>query len=289
MGAERNQNLAHGTPGGTLFLARHRHRAGGDQRLLGQRVLLDQVAAQRTPAHGKQNLVDRSAALDGCPQRLHARDRQRLRAQPPARGERTVQDGLRRRIRCDHPFARLVLARGRHRRQGLAPTGQRLEFGRRFDRRLRFACALGLVERHRPDRREATRRGLGRACVVSQAHAALAVELRVVDLLVDGIAPTLQAFYQVRLPQRARTVQPVDVQPRHEFTQLALAAWLGQGVQVQVVLDLDVVDDFRATLGLGLLLLRRRPQPVEALLGRLICLLGFLRHQLVIEGLGAHR
>lgn len=101
---------------------------------------------------------------------------------------------------------------------------------------------------------------------MSQAHAALAVELRVVDLLVDGIAPTLQAFYQVRLPQRARTVQPVDVQPRHEFTQLALAAWLGQGVQVQVVLDLDVVDDFPATLGLGLLLLRRRPQPVEPFL-----------------------
>ena len=68
-----------------------------------------------------------------------------------------------------------------------------------------------------------------------------AVDERVMHLGVDRETAVLQAFDDVRLPQRAMPVQQGAVQPRHQLQQVAHPAWRRQRRPAQVVAEVEFV------------------------------------------------
>ncbi len=245
VGAEADIGEADRVAARLLGVARQRHGDRGDQRLARQLVEFQEVAPQGAAAGREQHVVD--AAAGGLADRLHARERGRLRGDAPLRRDIAVQDRARRLGERGEVGIGLDAERGRGRARqaaqqprdgtGLAQerAGQHAEHAGMPRPAARPAPAL-----LRPDRRRvALRRVVGE---VQQTDARHSVGQRVVQLAVHGEAPAVQALDQVDLPERPVEIHRVGVQARDEHAELALAAGIGQRRVPQVVVEVHLLE-----------------------------------------------
>ena len=275
VGGQRHQAGDDGVAAGIAFGARQSDRHAGDQRLVGQRVALDQVAPQRTPAKGQHDVVDLDLAL--LRDAADALEVEAHQGQLAACRQAAVEQGFGCGVHRHQAVVGRVAVRIDQAAEGLAQLGHRLQVG--LDllrlpmppvgrgavsgvagrgrplaglRRSRDCDLDGLVEAarggllavelDRPVRRQVARTGIGAGRRLRQFDAPLPVHQRVMDAREGGVAAAAQPLDQVLLPQRPRAVERVAVQPRDQLEQFALAAGVGQCVVKDMLVEVDLVE-----------------------------------------------
>ena len=216
------------------------------QRAVGQMRVLGQVAPQRGTREVQDDVVQR--AVGGPRQTLHALELVLLGRESALAGDPLAEH------RIGRTVGRLERARI-HRRQREIETGAREPrrhggaLAHQAERRSERAVSVrrALADRpapfgHGPEGRRARLRRVGRERAHDQAHAADAVDQRMVDLAVHRETVAFEPLDQVHLPERAVQVELVAVQPRDQDAELALAARVWQRRMAHVVIEIDVVD-----------------------------------------------
>ena len=228
-----------------VLVAAYRHGDAGDERAVGQVVVVEQVATERLGAGGQHDVVDRGAeclldhleVLEGGPREGHGAVRGQAAGELRARGgqrERGVVVG--RAQRADDADGGLGRAVGRP--DHPARPGQRaLE---------RLGDQLG-VARHRLAlprlARLLDRRGVG--LEVDEVDEELgprdAVDRRVVQLGHERHVAVLEALDDGELPQRSAAVERDAGDVADELTQLAEGAGRGRGDAADVAVEVEVL------------------------------------------------
>ena len=251
-----------------LVAAAHRHRHHGHQRLIGQGVVVEQIAAQRAGAQGHHHVVD--GDVEGSFDDLRVGKPQRAKGEAAVGGDGVVERRARGRARRqareldtvtgltqeasqppqagivgrDHPPEGRVAAQLRCR-----PQQVELELGHLAGPRpvLEQGPSQQLGRRGRLLRSPGDGRSLDVAALlvgveqdVQQLDARRPIDGGVVDLGENAHQATLEPTDDVPLPQRARPVEGRDDDPGDLLGELHVVARRGDGDLPEVELEVEV-------------------------------------------------
>ena len=216
MGAQVGQDHADLVTAGTVILTQaHGHH--GNQRLVWQGVLADQVFTQRMATHGQYHGIH--GAVEGLGDDLEARQAVTLRCKPARTGDALIEDSVRR-LKDGHIvlivpgfLSNLVHFPGQpwHRGGLLAqPGAQTGQAGGHIHRIAGQRTGLFLYL-ERPARGHVQFIGIGGECAGGGAHGGNAIHHRMVNLVIKGKLAATDTFDQVALPQGTLTVHQVGM------------------------------------------------------------------------------